>query len=213
MTLKHTSHLAHTLSLEYNYINSFFCVLCGTKKMGVCYECSKCNFVIHANCAMESVEDRNIYHPSHRHPLAATFEPILCYCNACGKEHKGIFYICTICFGSFIHSDCVFLPKKLIIQDTTGDKFSHIHPLILSYSFLKADQDAKYYPRCRVCNGFFYYQGLWIYKCEKCWHYTHLDCATSREEPFMSIISSFGKLLYIERCHSFMAHIDYFFCV
>ncbi|KAJ0436420.1 hypothetical protein HanHA300_Chr16g0590651 [Helianthus annuus] len=31
-----------------------------------------------------------------------------------------------------------------------------------------------------------------MYKCEKCRYYTHLDCATSRNEPFMSILKSPG---------------------
>ncbi|KAJ0558274.1 hypothetical protein HanIR_Chr07g0334471 [Helianthus annuus] len=39
------------------------------------------------------------------------------------------------------------------------------------------------------CNNWFYDKNLWIYKCEKCICYVHLDCATSSGEPFMSILS------------------------
>nr|GEV71000.1 zinc finger, PHD-type [Tanacetum cinerariifolium] len=45
------------------------------------------------NSLSASVEDRLIYHPSHRHPLAATLEPLLSKCNACGNEHKVAGYV------------------------------------------------------------------------------------------------------------------------
>ncbi|PWA62686.1 zinc finger, PHD-type [Artemisia annua] len=141
------------------------------------------------------VEKKSIHHPSHQHLLVcAISSPILCFCNACGKEHKGVFYQCTTCSNFTIHSDCAFLPKKLLIQKTTDDAFYHPHPLTISYSFPLPDQEAKYYPRCRVCNlNFYKREFFWIYKCEKCMYYVHLDCGTSRREPFMSILSSTGS--------------------
>ena len=184
ITLKHTSHPAHTLTLFHVTYTRYlcFCVLCGRNDaVGLCYFCRECRFLIHGNCAIASVEDRLIYHPSHRHPLSATLEPLLSKCNACGEEHKGTFYICTTCFGLFIHSDCAFLPENLMIQNATNDIFSHPHPLILSYSFPRKDQEDQYYPKCRVCkNGFSYSANTWIYKCEKCRYYAHIPCATSR---------------------------------
>ncbi|XP_071719388.1 uncharacterized protein [Rutidosis leptorrhynchoides] len=47
----------------------------------------------------------------------------------------------------------------------------------------------------RVCGVNFnrdHNHNLWIYKCEKCRYFVHLDCATSRREPFMSIVSFLG---------------------
>ncbi|PWA60384.1 zinc finger, PHD-type [Artemisia annua] len=161
-----------------------------------CYRCedgSWC-YVIDVKCAVD-VEKKSIHHPSHPHLLVcAVSKPILCHCSACGKEHKGTFYLCTTCSNFTIHSDCAFLPKKLLIQEATNNAFDHPHPLTISYSFPYTDQRAKYYPRCRVCNLEFgrreHY--LWIYKCEKCMYYVHLDCGTSRREPFMSIMTSEG---------------------
>ncbi|KAM0005177.1 hypothetical protein Hdeb2414_s0218g00837181 [Helianthus debilis subsp. tardiflorus] len=59
---------------------------------------------------------------------------------------------------------------------------------------LREQQSAKYNPKCRVCNGSYFKENIWIYKCEKCIYYVHLDCATSasRREPFMSILSIGG---------------------
>ncbi|KAJ0605793.1 putative chromatin regulator PHD family [Helianthus annuus] len=160
---------------------------------GALYICYNCWFAKDVNCFME-VDKRRIYHPSHPHPLVSlSSKPILCECAACGKEHKGVFFHCTACTNFAIHNDCAFLPKRLLIQNTTNAIFSHTHPLTLSYSFPPEEQRAKYYPRCRVCDGNFDYMGnLWIYKCEKCIYYAHLDCATSRRESFMSILSIGG---------------------
>ncbi|CAI9297752.1 unnamed protein product [Lactuca saligna] len=48
----------------------------------------------------------------------------------------------------------------------------------------------------RVCDRPFYdthdMENLWIYKCDKCMYYVHLDCAASRRESFMSIFLSAG---------------------
>ncbi|KAL8191633.1 hypothetical protein R6Q57_028364 [Mikania cordata] len=147
---------------------------------------------IDVNCAVE-VEKKKIQHPSHPHPLVSLIsKPILCECSACGKEHKGVFFLCTTCSNFAIHNDCASLPKSLLIQHTTNNIFHHTHPLVLSYSFLLEEQVARYQPKCRVCDGNFEFELLWIYKCERCIYYVHVDCATSRREPFMSILSTTG---------------------
>nr|XP_043611323.1 uncharacterized protein LOC122582954 [Erigeron canadensis] len=163
------------------------------------YKCARsCEYSLHKFCGevpltlVQHKSHQIIYHPSHKHPLVAILEPLLCKCRACDKEHKGIFYLCSTCFNFFIHSDCAFLPKSLLIQHSTNDAFSHTHPLILSYSFPRVDQEAKFDPLCRVCIQPFIDENLWIYKCDKCRYYAHLDCATSRGEHFMSIFATPG---------------------
>ncbi|PWA60211.1 zinc finger, PHD-type [Artemisia annua] len=150
---------------------------------------------------MASVDDRMIYHPSHRHPLAPILKPLLSECGACGKEHKGIFYVCKTCFGIFIHSDCAFLPKKFMIQNATDDVFSHPHPLILSYSFPKKDQIAKFYPRCRVCNTSDYGEKNWIFTCEKCRYYAHIHCATTRGTGNRKLVKNYEDSDYPDLLH------------
>ncbi|CAI9297761.1 unnamed protein product [Lactuca saligna] len=171
----------------------------------MCYCCFECRFFIDLKCAVE-VGKKIIHHPCHPHSLiCAISQPILCNCKACGKEHKGVFFQCTICDGFTIHSECAFLPKSLLIQNTTDDAFFHTHPLTISYSFPTEDQKAKHYPGCRVCGGDFSIENLWIYKCDKCMYYAHLDCATSRREPFMSIFLPAGS----GRTHKNYKDIDY----
>ncbi|KAK9055362.1 hypothetical protein SSX86_026445 [Deinandra increscens subsp. villosa] len=193
-TLHHMSH-PHPLELhEIPY--KWKCEYCKRKHNAneVGYRCSSddCSMLfVDVICAVEA-KSRMIHHPSHPHPLVSlTTNPILCECRACGKEHKGIFFQCTTCSDFAIHIECAFLPKTLLIQRTTNDVFHHTHPLTLSYSFSKAEQSANYYQTCRVCGeNFADDYNLWLYKCDKCMYYAHLDCATSRKEPFMSMLSS-----------------------
>ncbi|PWA81672.1 protein kinase C-like, phorbol ester/diacylglycerol-binding domain, DC1 [Artemisia annua] len=66
----------------------------------------------------------------------------------------------------------------------------HTHPLTLAYSF--PDQKAKFDPRCKVCEERFD-ENLWIYKCEKCRYYAHIDCAsTSKKGSMVSILFNEG---------------------
>ncbi|KAJ0680061.1 putative chromatin regulator PHD family [Helianthus annuus] len=177
------------------------------------YRCSECDFDVDVKCATRRLQKHIIHLPSHKHPLVCMTKQILCECDACGKKHEGVFYQCTMCSGPFIHNHCVLLPKKLQIQHTTNDFFSHIHPLDLAYTFPFADQKSKFYPSCRVCRQRFYNENLWIYKCEKCRYYTHLDCATSRNEPFMSILTSpsAGKIIknYEDAQHPNLLHLPF----
>ncbi|KAJ9548218.1 hypothetical protein OSB04_020761 [Centaurea solstitialis] len=197
-TLEHPSHIAHPLILLQTEIG-WRCNICRThhEPEDLRYRCSQCDFDIDMKCVMKWLKSNIIHHPSHIHPLVLITREIMCLCDACGKKHQGIFYQCTTCSRFFLHSDCAFLQKKLLIQDATDGFFSHIHPLTLAYSFPEADQKANHYPSCRVCNKFVDDENLWIYKCDDCRYYTHLDCATARGEPFMSIFSTpgFGKTI------------------
>ncbi|XP_076956992.1 uncharacterized protein LOC143632326 [Bidens hawaiensis] len=208
-TLEDICHVGHTMCGTDVLVSGRYweCSICGRESgwyIKLRYYCSLCYFNVDIDCITKMLRTNIIHHPSHKHPLVYINKEILCMCDACGKEHKGIFYHCPKCAYSFIHSHCAFLPKQLHIQHTTNDFFSHIHPLSLAYSFPYADQKSKFFPLCRVCNKKFTNQNLWIYKCEKCIYYTHLDCATSRNEPFMSILTSPGTLLDLHNICAFL---------
>ncbi|KAF5776692.1 putative chromatin regulator PHD family [Helianthus annuus] len=188
ITLEHTSHLAHTLSLFQNESQQE-CHVCKYYIWDnqLCYYCSTCMLNICLNCGKNEAHHHTIYHPSHRHPLIPINREISIMCDACGKHHQGLFYQCITCFLSFIYEDCVFSPKRLLIQEGTSDEFFHTHPLILTYGFPMADQQAKFNPRCRVCNKpFSGYEDFWVYKCEKCRYYAHHHCAYSRSSYLRS---------------------------
>ncbi|PWA91819.1 DC1, C1-like, Zinc finger, RING/FYVE/PHD-type [Artemisia annua] len=178
---------------------SWNCNVCRTshEQHALLYRCPRCAFYIDVHCATKWLKTNIIHHPSHIHPLVCVAKEILCECDACGKKHEGIFYQCATCPILLLHSDCAFLPKNLSIQQTTNDIFSHSHPLTLDYSLVIEDETARYYTKCRVCNRGFDNESLWTYKCDKCRYYAHLDCATARHEPFMSILMSpgMGRLL------------------
>ncbi|GJV32708.1 putative chromatin regulator PHD family protein [Tanacetum coccineum] len=77
------------------------------------------------------------------------------------------------------------------IQRFTDNTFSHSHLLTLAYSFPYDEYKSKFFPLCKVCAARFDIC-MWIYKCDKCRYYVHIDCATSKKEPFMSIFMSPG---------------------
>ncbi|KAJ9548574.1 hypothetical protein OSB04_021117 [Centaurea solstitialis] len=210
-TLRHTSHSAHPLILykricQDGYVGwwrvegndswetgvdrgnyEWRCGICRQdhhELLDLCYQCTQCNLKVDINCVMTATEFI-IHHPSHTHPLVPITRPILCVCDACGKKHQGVFYHCTTsCTNFCIHSDCVSLPKKLTLEQATNGVFPHTHPLTLSYSFPIEDQGEKSYPKCRICDSRFgETTTLWIYKCDKCWFYTHVACATSKDLP------------------------------
>ncbi|GKA16718.1 zinc finger, PHD-type containing protein [Tanacetum coccineum] len=160
----------HPLNLYSDNYYRYQCDICESEisRYEVFYKCSSCDTWIDLKCAVD-VEKKSIHHPGHPHLLVCDIsKSILCHCNACGKEHKGSFFHCATCPNFTIHSDCAFLPKKLLIQEATDDAFYHPHPLTISYSFPYADQVAKFYPECRVCSRDFAYQRYcWNYKCEK----------------------------------------------
>ncbi|KAL7590363.1 hypothetical protein Lser_V15G40208 [Lactuca serriola] len=204
----------HPLILDENQTYSS-CNVCKKTHNGMWYICSKCYFTIHVICALE-VGKIVIHHPCHPHLLMCSIpnKPILCECSACGKRHEGIFYQCTICHGFTIHTECAFLPKSLLIQHTTYDAFYHTHPLTISYSFPRKDQNAKHNPKCRVCGKRFYNtEELWIYKCDKCLYYAHVDCATPTKDPFMSIFlpPGLGKTVknYKDVDHPHLLHLPF----
>ncbi|GJR23722.1 DC1, C1-like, zinc finger, RING/FYVE/PHD-type containing protein [Tanacetum coccineum] len=158
-TLQHPYHICHHRHLILNRRTySWKCDICRTRhtEHEPLYRCPECWLYIDLHCAMRYLKTDIIHHPSHIHPLVRVAKEILCECDACGKEHKGVFYQCATCPISLIHGDCAFLPKNLSIQQTTNDIHSHTHPLTLAYSFVIEKEDDRYdYTKCRVCNGIF----------------------------------------------------------
>ncbi|XP_023731650.1 uncharacterized protein LOC111879425 [Lactuca sativa] len=191
----HDPHPDHNLTLSEGFQRSddpyftpdseWTCGVCNLKRKNLFnYHCSICGINMDIICA--TMSQQKMDHPSHPHQLQRMPKKMVSCCNACGEEHQGTFYHCTTCFCYSIHLDCALLPAKLLIQQHTDATFTHSHPLTLAYSFPRVDRAAKYYPKCRVCmKGFYIY--FWLYKCDKCQYYVHINCATSKTEPFMSI--------------------------
>ncbi|KAJ0715956.1 putative chromatin regulator PHD family [Helianthus annuus] len=164
---------------------TFKCHVCNLKWKDVyCYYCGVCRYRMCIICA--TTLEQKINHASHPHQLERLFGRIVSPCVACGNNHEGIFFQCTTCLMFRINLDCALMPAKLLIQNSTNGTFSHSHPLTLAYSFPRSEYEAKFEPRCRVCNGEFL-SHLWNYKCDKCRYYVHVNYAALKTEPFMSI--------------------------
>ncbi|KAD2394088.1 hypothetical protein E3N88_41065 [Mikania micrantha] len=182
------SHPEHDFFLHKPYRNKKFkCIICNLYRKDIyLYRCCICHFTsVDIICA--TMGERKINHPSHHHQMELMPQPIVSTCSACGNKHEGLFYQCTTCRGFWINKDCALLPAKMLIQNHTNGIVIHSHPLTLAYSsFSYLENIAKFNPKCRVCN-FRFVSHLWMYKCDKCRYYVHVDCATSKREPFMSI--------------------------
>ncbi|KAJ0724523.1 putative chromatin regulator PHD family [Helianthus annuus] len=189
----HLLHPGHDLSFYSSDDDEFKCHVCNLMQKNIPqYYCLHCDFEMDIICA--TLLEQKINHHSHPHQLDRMPCPIVSGCVACGNKHEGVFFHCTTCPRFLINLECALLPTKLLIQNHTYGTFTHSHPLTLTYSFPYLDKQAKYFPRCRVCDTGFY-SHLWIYKCDKCLYHVHVDCATSKKEPFMSIFqtTSLGK--------------------
>ncbi|KAJ0724518.1 putative chromatin regulator PHD family [Helianthus annuus] len=189
----HPLHPGHHLSFYSIDDYEFKCHVCNLMQKNIPgYNCRTCDFQMDIICA--TLLEQKINHHSHPHQLDRMSCPIVSSCVACGNKHEGVFFHCTTCPRFLINLECALLPTKLLIQNHTDGTFTHSHPLTLAYSFPYSEYQAKYYPKCRVCGGRFY-SHLWIYKCDKCLYHVHVDCATSKREPFMSIFqtASLGK--------------------
>ncbi|PWA47725.1 zinc finger, PHD-type [Artemisia annua] len=197
----HPLHPGHNLTLSERFqvvnfsreVDEWMCHVCKFKwESFFNYYCSTCNISMDIICA--TISHQKINHPSHPdHQLERMFGSIVSVCVACGEKHDGHFFQCTTCPMHRIHMDCALLPTKLLIQRRT-ERFTHSHPLNLAYSFPFPEKKARFNPFCRVCDGDLH-EHLWIYKCDKCRYYVHIDCANSKRDAFMSILqkTSLGK--------------------
>nr|XP_043638163.1 uncharacterized protein LOC122609171 [Erigeron canadensis] len=187
----HPSHPSHNVfNLDHDGGDKLRCDVCHRNQMLFYYYCPTCFFKMDMICA--TIPKQKMDHPSHPHQLQRMSKLMVSSCDACGNEHKGTFYQCTTCFQFWIHVDCALLPKKLQIQDTTGGIFTHSHPLTLAYSLPSLEKEARFDPRCRVCGGDLD-NSLWHYRCDKCWYYTHVDCATSKKDVWSTSLAKTSK--------------------
>ncbi|KAM0060154.1 putative chromatin regulator PHD family [Helianthus debilis subsp. tardiflorus] len=204
-SLEDVCEVGHTLHfIRSTHLGNWNCNICGRyhKSGDLLYRCGRCYFYVDVNCGTKMLQKNVIHHPSHKHPLSCISKQLLDKCDACGKEHKGNFYHCSIVSGLklfivivlFYHKSC----KSKILQ-MMSSPISIISPLLIP--FRKRIEDLKTGHGVGLCNikrrtvhvnGFSDQSNLWMYKCEKCRYYTHLDCATSRDEPLMSILKSPG---------------------
>ena len=193
----HDFHPYHNLTLSKGFFwiyssDEWACSVCNLMRKNIFnYMCSICEINMDIICA--TMSQQKMDHPSHPHQLQRMSKELVSHCSACGEKHQGTFYQCTTCLWYSILLDCALLPAKLLIQQHTDATFTHSHPLTLAYSFPEVDQKAKYNPRCRVCKKYFDCY-LWLYKCDKCQYYAHINCATSKTEPFMSIFLHPGNM-------------------
>ncbi|KAF3973844.1 hypothetical protein CMV_002775 [Castanea mollissima] len=169
--LHHPLHPLHPLILTYEWADhpegeKSNCDVCKEKRVEYCYFCYLCNFKLHIKCGslappMEAPE-------VHHHPLIPLWRWMMFTCDFCGKEDKGMPYLCPPC-GFLIQTRCANFPGRLkVIRHNHLLNFIHSLELHQSNSqlcqlcFLKVDTNYG------------------LYYCSRCDFAAHLHCAMSR---------------------------------
>ena len=139
------------------------CEVCKEYRSGYTYGCYRCDFHVHIGCAsLPPTMEVEV----HDHRLIAIWKSITFTCDLCGKEDKGMLYLCNPC-GFLIHRSCAFYLQSVKVV-------RHNHPLHLAHSNLEVNQsDSRF---CQLCvKKVDIHYGL--YYCSKCEFVVHLDCS------------------------------------
>ncbi|KAL4616508.1 hypothetical protein ACB092_07G204000 [Castanea dentata] len=170
--LHHPLHPLHPLILIYEGTDHLEpegeksnCEVCKEMRWEYCYFCYRCNFKLHIKCGSlaPTTEATKVHH----HPLTPYWKWMTFTCDLCGKEDKGMPYVCTSC-GFGIHRRCANCPDRLKVV-------RHNHPLNLIHSLELHQSNSQL---CQLC-----FQKVdtnyGLYYCSRCDFVAHLDCAMS----------------------------------
>ena len=136
--LHHPLHPIHSLILfnpkRYSKEEREFykCELCKEYKDEYTYRCSRCNFNLHITCAslLPTLEAEAVMHD---HPLTPLWKWFTFTCDFCGKEDKGMPFLCNTC-GIWIHRRCAYQFPHIV------KVVCHKHLLHLTHSSLEFHQ-------------------------------------------------------------------------
>nr|XP_023901019.1 uncharacterized protein LOC112012878 [Quercus suber] len=175
--LHHPLHPIHPLILfdPWRYSEKerefYKCELCKEYKNVYIYRCSRCDFNLHITCA--SLAPTTMELEFHDHPLTPIWKWITFTCDICGKEDKGMPYLCNPC-NFWVHRRCAYklYPRKVKVV-------RHKHLLHLTHSSLEFHpSDSRF---CQICvEKVDTHYGL--YYCSRCDFAAHLDCAMGNKE-------------------------------
>jgi hypothetical protein len=136
-------HPKHPLFLTHYYLygGQRKCSGCSRENIwGLSYHCYDCNFSLESTCASLPLTVQTEIH--REHPLTLVRRSVSFTCDACGKEGKGMFYLCALC-PFLVHTKCISYP--LLVKH-----IRHRHPLHLTKS-LKPHPNQSDHRLCPLC--------------------------------------------------------------
>ena len=144
------------------------CDVCKQYREEYCYFCYRCNFKLHIKCgSLAPTTEASQATEVHHHPLTSFWKLMMFTCDLCGKEDKGMPYVCNPC-GFGIHRRCAYRPRRLKVV-------RHNHPLNLIHSLELHQSNSQL---CQLC--FLKLDTNYaLYYCSTCHFAAHLDCAMS----------------------------------
>ncbi|GFY96169.1 hypothetical protein Acr_11g0004750 [Actinidia rufa] len=174
--IKHEGHKHRLTPTEITNVTN--CSVCPVGLLGFAFQCDKCDFIMHSECAMLPP---SLKHRYDKHPFILTYypppdQPDEYYCEICEDEvnPKNWFYHCVECDQS-IHPYCV---RKY--QEYSNIKFGasfkvegHQHPL----NFVQFRNE--YGSLCNACGTRLekYFSFSPGFECGSCEFKLHLQCA------------------------------------
>ncbi|XP_065622709.1 uncharacterized protein LOC112009821 isoform X3 [Quercus suber] len=142
------------------------CEVCKERPWQYYYFCYRCNFKLHIKCG--SLAPTPEAPEVHHHQLTPYWKWMTFTCDLCGKEDKGMPYLCNPC-GFGIHTRCANFPGRLKVV-------RHNHPLNLIHSLELHQSNSQL---CQLC--FLKLDTNYgLYYCSTCHFAAHLDCAIAR---------------------------------
>lgn len=132
--LQHPLHPKHPLLLiSVPYVNrEGKCEGCNRDNIqGFIYNCFGCNFNLEGKCASLPL---TIEAESHGHPLTLIRRSVSFTCDACGKQGKGMYYLCAVC-PLLVHLECSSFPSE--VDQPRPTNFDNSETPMLSFSCTK----------------------------------------------------------------------------
>jgi hypothetical protein len=171
--LEHPLHPKHPLLLMIwsSLEGDFKCEGCNKEEhlRGFIYHCSHCNFSLESKCASLPLTVQAEIHQEH--PLTLMRRSVSFTCEACGKEGKGMFYLCAMC-PFLVHLQCSSSP--LLVKH-----IRHTHPLHLTNSLQQPQLNQSDQRLCLLCAKMVNTNYM-VYYCSTCDFVTHLHCGANK---------------------------------
>ncbi|XP_047321009.1 uncharacterized protein LOC124925080 [Impatiens glandulifera] len=192
--IDHPLHPSHPLTLlpspTYS-TGSFLCNICNEQGYGFCFTCSKCDFDLHVNCAVNSKPSnhfhfqppKQVHHMPH-HTLLV-MQSTNFSCRACEdqlrKDHDSENPTHCVDCNIDLHFECATNLSKVV------NRKDHEHPFVLYNSF--DQEDTSWLVVCDICESDPPIKNMWMYWCGECGIGCHLKCVANARPCPGSVLS------------------------
>ncbi|XP_010529595.1 PREDICTED: uncharacterized protein LOC104806404 [Tarenaya hassleriana] len=164
------------------------------------YNCDKCKFALHFQCAGSTL--RPMKFESHEHSLVSVLTGNTSFwCYICKKHVQNHGLRCMQCKKMF-HVKCVSVPRDLEHRHHHEHKLTLMDGLpYISRKYIQSEYS------CDVCEGMIKEAAhVHVYGCNECKLYAHIECLLSKEDGFKHFSSSLWPKKYNDKRQEDSSH-------